>query len=330
MVHGTHYQATSRDAFGVGKTWGPWLWYLNDGSQSDAAARWTAEQAAWPYAWFKDAAYQARGTLTGSLLLSDGPPASGAAIFLGDNRNTTVSTLDQGQKYYYTTYADEKGAFSIPHVRTGSYALSAWSNAGSLSPLTTTFTHNDIAIEAATTTSLPHLTWPVSVSSTTATRIFQIGAFDPKTDGFRFADPTSPIQHARLDKCPANLTYTVSVNEASDWCFAQSQLGTWSVIFASPTRAAATLVLSLAGFSQGSSATVLLNGVRVGDISSAALPNSQDTYRGATRAGEWHRLEFPVGAGVLVQGSANTLDIRVTKSERWRGWLWDSLVLETA
>jgi hypothetical protein len=28
MIHGTHYQAGSKDEFAVGKTWGPWLWYL--------------------------------------------------------------------------------------------------------------------------------------------------------------------------------------------------------------------------------------------------------------------------------------------------------------
>ena len=28
MLHGTHFQASSSDAFEVGKIWGPWLWYL--------------------------------------------------------------------------------------------------------------------------------------------------------------------------------------------------------------------------------------------------------------------------------------------------------------
>ena len=28
MLHGTHFQALSPDAFPVGKVWGPWLWYL--------------------------------------------------------------------------------------------------------------------------------------------------------------------------------------------------------------------------------------------------------------------------------------------------------------
>lgn len=28
MIHGTHFQALSSDAFDVGRIWGPWLWYL--------------------------------------------------------------------------------------------------------------------------------------------------------------------------------------------------------------------------------------------------------------------------------------------------------------
>jgi rhamnogalacturonan endolyase len=71
----------------------------------------------------------------------------------------------------------------------------------------------------------------------------------------------------------------------------------------------------------------LLNGVKIGNITSASLLNSQDTYRGATRNGEWRLLEFPVGAETFKNGT-NKLDIKVTRSTQWRGWLWDSLVLE--
>lgn len=145
MLHGTHYQASSRDSFAVGddaRVWGPWLWYLNDGSRQDAAARWEREKKEWPYAWFKNAAYQSRGAVQGKLLLSDGRPAAGAAVFLGDNRNETVSTLDQGQNYYYTTYADDTGSFRIRDVRSGMYALYAWGNGRPIADVITNFTHN--------------------------------------------------------------------------------------------------------------------------------------------------------------------------------------------
>jgi rhamnogalacturonan endolyase len=110
---------SSSDVFPVGKTWGPWLWYLvrllatytirqspsgynprysanygqNDGSKEDAAARAEEEFAAWPYAWFDDEAYHTRGSVSGQLRLSDGRPVTNAAVFLGDNDPNKVSAL---------------------------------------------------------------------------------------------------------------------------------------------------------------------------------------------------------------------------------------------
>ncbi|KAH7091595.1 rhamnogalacturonate lyase-like protein [Paraphoma chrysanthemicola] len=327
MIHGTHFQAVSRDSFAPNKTWGPWLWYLNDGSKPDAAARWEKEDKAWPYKWFEDPVYQSRGKLQGRLRLSDGRPAAGAAVFLGDNGNTTVSTLDQGQRYYYTTYADADGKFSIKDIRTGTYGLYAWGSGGALASVLTNFTQGDVVIQRGKNTNLKDLTWKVGQKKDI---VFQIGDFDRTTDGFRLSGPT-PYEHGRIAKCPGNLTYTIPTSKPADWCFGQSNLGTWRVNFPLTTNATtdAKLIVSLAGFSQGSSADILLNGVQVGNITSASLLNSQDTYRGATRAGEWRYLEFPVKKEGLKVGQ-NAVDVRVTRSTQWRGWLWDSLVLEWA
>ncbi|KAF2030903.1 rhamnogalacturonate lyase-like protein [Setomelanomma holmii] len=326
MVHGTHYQAISRDSFADGKVWGPWLWYLNDGSKDDASTRWEKEESAWPYKWFNNSAYQSRGKIQGRLLLSDGRPAADAAVFLGDNGNTTVSTLDQGQGYYYTTYADDDGKFDIHDIRTGTYGLYAWANGGKLADVLTNFTATDIVIREGKNTNLKDLHWTVNDGKK---RIFQIGDFDRRTDGFDLVPNPTPFKHARIAKCPGDLTYIVGTSTSADWCFGQSVLGTWRVNFPLSSNATsdARLIVSLAGFSQGVSADILLNGVQVGNITSASLVNSQDTYRGATRAGEWRYLEFPVSKGGLVKGE-NVLDVRVTRTTLWRGWLWDSLVLE--
>jgi len=324
MIHGTHYQATSRDSFADGKIWGPWLWYLNDGSKDDAAARWKEEESVWPYKWFDDKAFQSRGKMQGKLLLSDGRPAAGAAIFLGDNGNATVSTLGQGQGYYYTTYADENGKFDIHDIRTGTYGLYAWGNGRAIGDITTNFSKTDVEIREGKKTNLKELTWQVTHAKQ---RIFQIGAFDRKTDGFKLSGPTL-YEHGRISKCPGNLTYTVGTSQSDDWCFGQSALGTWSVNFpVKSVESAAKLTISLAGFSQGSSCDILLNGMKLGNITSASLLNSQDTYRGATRAGEWRLLEFLVGKEELKDGE-NMLDIKVTRTTEWRGWLWDSLVMD--
>lgn len=325
MIHGTHFQAISRDAFVEGKVWGPWLWYLNDGSKDDAARRAKKEESAWPYKWFENKAYQSRGKIQGKLVLSDGRPAAGAAVFLGDNNNASISTLDQGKDYYYTTYADKDGKFDIKDIRTGSYALYAWSNGGKLADVITNFTQNDVVIREGKNTNLKELTWKVTDKKN---RIFQLGDFDRKTDGFALSGP-HPYEHARIANCPQNITFTIGTSKTEDWCFGQAVNGTWSIIFPVKTvPSAAKLTVSLAGFSQGTSATILLNDVKVGNITSTSLLNSQDTYRGATRAGEWRLLEFPVTKEGLKEGE-NKIDIKVDRATRWRGWLYDSIVLES-
>ena len=328
MIHGTHYLASASDDFADGKTWGPWLWYLNNGSKDDANQRYDQEEEFWPYDWFKDSAYQSRGSISGRLVLSDGRPASGAAVFLGDN-NSNITSTDQGKDYYYTSYADEDGRFCIENVRAGAYGLYAWSNGGTIADVATSFVQNNITVRENEMISFGDLVW---VITDVEKRIFQIGDFDRVTDGFFLSGPT-PFEHARISKCPANLTYTVGTSQPIDWCFGQSAPGTWSIHFdVSPSATQITcakLTISLAGFSGGSSADILLNDMKVGNITtdSALLVSSQDTYRGATRAGEWRLLEFPVEKDELKEG-ANRIDVTVTSSTQWRGWLWGSVVLE--
>jgi rhamnogalacturonan endolyase len=58
--------------------------FKNDGSSADAALRARSESIQYPYSWFDNKAYQARGVVSGRIILSDGRPANGAAVFLGD------------------------------------------------------------------------------------------------------------------------------------------------------------------------------------------------------------------------------------------------------
>ncbi|KAL1596492.1 hypothetical protein SLS60_009139 [Paraconiothyrium brasiliense] len=328
MLHGTHYLARSSDNFTDGKTWGPWLWYLNDGNKADADKRWKQEDKAWPYEWFKDTAYQTRGSVSGKLVLSDGRPASGAAVFLGDS-NSALSTADQGKDYYYTAYADKQGRFTIDDVRIGTYGLYAWGNGGSIADVTTSFVQNDVVVSKRKKTDLKSLKWVVTDKSK---RIFQIGDFDRTSRGFALSGPT-PFEHGRIAKTPGNLTYTVDKSHSSDWYFGQSNLGTWSINFnltsVPESATGAKLYTSLAGFSSGTKSNILVNNEKIGNISSNAvlLVSSQDTYRGATQAGEWRNLQWDVKKELLKSGN-NKVDITVTESTQWRGWLWDSVVLE--
>ncbi|OLN96364.1 Rhamnogalacturonate lyase 1 [Colletotrichum chlorophyti] len=336
MIHGTHFMVSAVDVFPEGKMWGPWLWYLNDGSKSDAESRAASEFAAWPYSWLDDEAYHSRGTVKGKLVLSDGRPASGAAVFLGDN-HPTKTALDMGSDFYYTTYADASGAFEIPNVRTTSagYALQAWSAGGSLADVTTQLLSNDVSVAASKTTDLGTLTWTVSSRK----KLFQVGDFDRTSLGFAHGgDPY--FGHAIIASCPANILYHVGVSKTSDWCYGQTYKGNYTIRFSvdevpCPKPENATLIVSLGGYSTGASSVVLANGQQVGNLTSGAvgvdstsgLLNDPSVYRSATAGGEWRYFEFPVPTALLKKGD-NEVTFQLTRNTTWRGFIWDSIVLE--
>lgn len=337
MIHGTHFQASASDAFAVGKTWGPWLWYLNDGSREDAAARAADEFAAWPYAWFESAWYQARAPkVAGRIALADGRPAAGAAVFLGDNYPNKTA-LDMGSNYYYTTYADDDGAFEFEHVLAGTYGLQAWSNGGALADVSTTLLANDVVVSASSASrkrdnvlDLGQFEWQLIAGRE---RVFQVGEFDRKSLGFKYAGQPE-YHHGLVSQCPANLTFTVGESVDEDWCFGQSALGAWNIAFEVDEVQAdrsAILTVSLAGYSQGTSAVILVNGeTKVGNLTSGSIPSDPCLYRSATVGGEWHLFEFEFDGGSVLKEGANTVTFNVTASTQWRGFLWDSIILEWA
>jgi rhamnogalacturonan endolyase len=302
----------------------------NDGSSGDASRRAEDEAALYPYSWFDNTAYQSRGTVSGTIKLSDGRPASGAAIFLGDN-HPNETALDMGRYYYYTTYADSTGSFTIPHVRTATYSLQAWPNGGSIRDVTTTLLINDISVQPTQPTSLGPLLWK---TQSRGPQIFQVGDFDRKSLGFAYGG--APRQHALVAKCPANLTHIAGHGNTQEWCFAQSALGTWTIKFhihSLPPDTSAILSVSLAGYSSGVSSTILLNNSTViGNLTSGYIPSDPCLYRSGTEAGEWHLFEFPIANGTvggLVEGW-NMVDFRVTRTSLWHGFMWDSIILEYA
>lgn len=329
MLHGTHFQVSSSDSFDVGKSWGPWLWYLNDGNFEDAALRSKEEDSAYPYKWFNESSYQSRGSVSGALTLSDGRPASGAAVFLGDN-NSNLSTLDQGKNHYYTTYANARGKFKFEKVRSGFYGLQAWSNGAPMGDVSTTFVQNYIVVSGGKETELKQLTWKTQGRK----KIWQIGELDRKSSGFKFGGVLR--QHGLVEQCPTNLRVVPGLRAASEWCYGQSAVGNWTVAFrvtglnsTNSTSAPAILSVSLAGYSSSTSSNVLVNNEIVGTLraNDPGLLNDPSMYRSGNLAGEWRLLEFPVRAGLLKSGT-NEVTFQVTKFARWRGFMWDSVILE--
>ncbi|KAI1198264.1 rhamnogalacturonate lyase [Nemania serpens] len=329
MIHGTHFMVSSADVFPDGKMWGPWLWYLNDGSKVDAAKKAKKEFASWPYTWFKDEAYQSRGSVKGQLILSDGRPAANAAVFLGDN-HPNKTALDMGSDYYYTSYADAKGRFEFSDVRTARYGLQAWSNGSRIADVTTSFLHNDVVVTKSRTKDLGRLSWAVSKK----TKLFQVGDFDRTSYGFQYGG--APDQHALVANCPANIVYRVGRSKTSDWCFGQTYQGNWTISFDAKDRSRhntaknATLIVSLAGYSSGASSIIWANGQQIGNLTSGApgLVSDPSLYRSMTTAGEWRYFEFEFDAKKVLKEHGNEVTFQLTRNTTWHGFMWDSVVLE--
>lgn len=232
-----------------------------------------------------------------------------------------------GRYYYYTTYADDNGKFAFSNVRSGIYALQAWSNGASIRDVTTVLLINDIAVSKSQTTNLGNVVW----TTQNREQIFQVGDFDRRSLGFDYGGASR--QHALVAKCPANLVHTAGHGNTIEWCFGQSALGTWSIEFhirTLPVDTSAVLTVSLAGHSNGVSSTILLNNATViGSLTSAQIPSDPCLYRSGTEAGEWHYFEFPIKNGSFVKGW-NSIDFKVTRTMLWHGFMWDSIILEYA
>ena len=269
--------------------------------------------------------------MAGSLTLSDGRPAAGAAVFLGDV-DLATRLLIQGKNYYYSTYADQEGSFSFPHVRSGSYGVYAYANGGGIGDVYTNFTQSGISVSAGEETSLAGLTWDIP---TDTERIFQVGDFDKKALGFKNGGP--PYQHGLTEQGPANLTWTVGKSSVSDWYYAQSKLGTWTIQFDLPSLSpayrnrTALLSVSLAGYSQSTALTIRVNGnTTLGSLSKDNLASDPALYRSGTTSGEWRFIQYPFNGGSVLKAGRNSVSFTVDRYTLWRGFLWDSIILEWA
>ncbi|KAI3400717.1 hypothetical protein diail_1926 [Diaporthe ilicicola] len=330
----SHFRVGADTHSPEGKIFGPWLWYLNNGSVEDVAERRKQELEMFPYSWLPDAAYHSRGEITGSLRLSDGRPASGASVFLGDT-DTSIRPLVQGDNYYYTTTAGADGSFSFSDVRTGSYGLYAWSSGGSIADVYTNATVTPISVEEGKTAALGQVEWALPAGRK---QIFQVGEFDKKAVGFK--NGGLPYQHGVAAESPANLTFRVGESDAAeDWYYAISALGKWTIEFevgeadlAAHANGTALLSLSLAGYSQSTSVDVDVNGQVVGTLGKDTLASDPALYRSGKTSGEWRFVQYEIGglgssSAQLVAGP-NTVGFTVTRYVQWRGVMWDSIILE--
>ena len=304
-----------------GKIYGPWLVYFNNGNIADAQAQAKKEEDLWPYKWLSNPVYPLeRTTVSGRLYLPHGRPAAGATITLAQPGGDIYA---QGADYIFYTKADAGGYFRIPKVRPGTYSLYAYANGGSIGDVTDQYELDNVAVTGEEL-SLGNLIWtpPTDYEH----HLWQIGTADRKATEFNLGN--LPRQYGLWNQVPANLTYTIGQsNPATDWYYAQTQVGTWAVDFNLKHTYTGNghLTVALAGMSRLAAITVAVNGTPIGNF--PAYNNDAAIYRSANQSGYYHLIPLTFPASLL-QSGANTVTFQATNVSFGGGAMYDTIKLD--
>lgn len=216
-------------------------------------------------------------------------------------------------------------------MRTAEYGLYAWSNGGDIADVYTNVSVTPVTVTDGTTTALGDIEWALPTGHTP---IFQVGEFDKRSAGF--VNSGLPYKFNVTSLSPADLTFTVGQsNDSTDWYYAISALGTWTIEFNVTAEDLATyggngsalLSLSIASYSQSLALDVDVNGNVLGSLNSDILTNDPALYRSSRVSGEWRFVQYEVDPSILSAG-LNKVGFTVTRSTTWRGLMWDSIFLE--
>jgi rhamnogalacturonan endolyase len=218
--------------------------------------------------WIDDPLYvrpEQRTTVTGKLELPDGRPVEGFRILLSTQDVEDVYTIHE-PTYFVKT--DANGRFRLPGLppawkpgttEPGTYTLYAFAGQGSV---TDQYKQTGIVVEGHTR-NLGTITW---TPGDHGTFLWQIGRSD-RTGG-EYALATHPVErlhprdYDKPSRVPGDLTFTVGESwEPTDWYYAQTNPGTWTIAFTLDRSYTGTAALTVStSLQQGSAPTVAVNG----------------------------------------------------------------------
>ncbi|MDE3237160.1 MAG: hypothetical protein KGO81_14510 [Bacteroidota bacterium] len=298
---------------------GPFFLYINEGKNindiwNDAKAKATEEVGKWPYVWMEHNDYSLRrGTVSGKLLIDNKPAQAGTHLILAAP-GYDWQAQSQGYIYYCTT--DENGLFQMSNIRSGNYTLYAYG-----SNETEEFSKSNIHVKAGVTTILGKLQWqPVRYGK----QLWQIGIADRKTTGFALSNHKRNYSVFKMP--PANLTYTIGKSKESDWYYAQTKPGTWTIEFNNieTFNDSATLTLAFAGYARNPTLIVTVNDTQVASVTGG---NDASVYRSAVAGGYYQlqRITFP--STLLLKGN-NHIDLTIQSMKEGAGIMYDAIKLE--
>ncbi len=322
MLQGEHFGAASQYySTGIDKIYGPFFIYVNSGAThsdmvADAKQQASLQKSQWPYQWLTHSLYPLnRTTINGQINIPNGLSPDKLQIVLA---KPGVEFFKQGLDYMFWSKTNANGQFTIPHVRPGQYTLYAYATQGEI---TDTFTMDNINISGGNL-DLGTIDWtPAKYENL----LWQIGENDRLTEGFNMSN--TPRAYGLYDLPPANLTYNISSSTPdTDWYYAQTKIGTWTVSFNNNTSLSgnATLTVSVAGAANNPNVEVYVNDVKT---TTWSFSNDGSIYRSAVLGGkhEVKKLTFP--ASYLIIGT-NTIKFKMISLGNRGGLMYDCLKLE--
>ena len=322
MLQGEHFGGEAMVlAEGEKKLFGPFLICTNYSKNPVTSARnqWAKEVAAWPYQWFENDLYpRERGTVRGHLDVTTGQRNDSVRIVLAQEKGKDPIAMMHG--YQFWTLTDANGDFELKHVRPGNYNLFAYAKAGEVTDM---LEQDDITVGVGNN-DLGTITWTPKKYTQ---MLWMIGQNDRRSSEFHYSDTIR--QYGLWELVPQNLTYTIGQsNEKTDWYYAQTKDGTWTVKFDVDERPSgrAYLTASIAGCaSEKATISVKLNGT----VKATWKPGYKDAsvYRSAVNSGRHYVYTVDFPCTDLKIGS-NLIAFQASNTGGKNGFLYDCIKLE--
>ncbi len=352
---------------GWSKIYGPWLMYFSSETGAsdekvvtDMLSQAEKEKAAWPYDFvvgynnetngrpdFSNIYPKAdeRAIVTGKIEASGGQSLDGAMVVLSEPGVDDLLRIVNN--YYFHTFADKNGNFTLTNVRPGEYSIFIIPQSGSL---TGQYKSEAITIGSGLVNTGTH-TWLTSPHN----YLFQIGFSDRRAGEFggTFDPATGKIDRSVYYQvnAPANLKFDVNTNKTSDWYYAQIfkssyenaswnaagiPTGVWEIEFESTKTYGneATLHLGLAGATNQPIYNVYVNGTLVETLYFSGIQD-QAFYRQFSRGGRYFSREVTFDASLLVEGknkiTLENVSVEATTQPLFNGgtFIYDVIYLTT-
>lgn len=323
MLQGEHF-GTSSITYQVGhkKIYGPFLIYLNKGTRqqmiADAKREAHEQEQQWPFEWFNHEIYpHDRATVIGQIDVTTGQRRDSIQVVLCEPK---TELYRQNDGYIYWALTDANGQFSIKNVRKGDYVLRAYATVGDN---TDELLVEDIKVDEDRI-DLKTITWTPKKYEH---QLFVIGENNRMSDGFRLSDTLRC--YGLWNQVPASLTYQVGTSkQETDWWYAQTKNGTWTIVFNSDDEYTGNAVLttSIAGVTNTPKVAVAINGTTIDNWS--FLSNDAAIYRSAVLGGRYQVKTCSFPAPYLKKGE-NQLTLTMSGIGSNGGVMWDCLKLET-